>query len=601
MKYYIILSFIVAPFSFAFAQSTHVDSLELNLEKAVSDSAAYWANIQLAYYYEELNIDSTIYYGEMALLIAKKNKWEYAEATALNEKGYQLLIIGKYNESLKCLQQAYDLVENAGSEKSNWNIENRLVTLSTNHHMFGLLMNATGNSEQEIFHYKAAIRIAEKVDAPFRIHIAYSNLASTYSDLGMLDSALIFAKKAEAIQLAPEYNKHSMWNLLQLGSVHLNKGDEEKGKQYFYQGIIASIKYENQRCLGFINNELAKLYLSKNRKDSSLYYAVQTLYNINEIGNEGNTTYNIGIAYENLYLAYKLNNQFDSAFKYQGLALIVKDRLYKSRIKSLSDFQNLTFDEQRRLQNVEQEKVLYQNKIRTYALLIGLAVFLLIALILYRNNRQKRKANNVLETTLANLKSTQSQLIQSEKMASLGELTAGIAHEIQNPLNFVNNFSEVNTELIEELNAERLKPKAERNEQLENEILNDIKENEQKINHHGKRADAIVKGMLQHSQSGTGQKEQTDINKLADEYLRLSYHGLRAKDKLFNATLKTDFDESIGLIKIIPQDIGRVILNLFNNAFYAVNEKKQKNPEGYEPIVSISTKKIGDKVEIKDS
>ena len=190
-------------------------------------------------------------------------------------------------------------------------------------------------------------------------------------------------------------------------------------------------------------------------------------------------------------------------------------------------------------------------------------------------------------------------------MASLGELTAGIAHEIQNPLNFVNNFSEVNKEILEELKAERLKPKAERDEQLEDEIINDVITNEEKINHHGKRADAIVKGMLQHSRSSSGVKEPTDINALCDEYLRLSYHGLRAKDKSFNATIKTDFDNSIGNINIIPQDIGRVVLNLLTNAFYVVDEKKTlRQAQGdthYEPTVSISTKKMGDKVEIKVS
>jgi len=208
------------------------------------------------------------------------------------------------------------------------------------------------------------------------------------------------------------------------------------------------------------------------------------------------------------------------------------------------------------------------------------------------------KQKEELQQTLEELKATQSQLIQSEKMASLGELTAGIAHEIQNPLNFVNNFSDVNAELIDELNAERLKPKEERDEQLENEILNDIKENEQKINHHGKRADAIVKGMLQHSRKSTGQKEPTDINALCDEYLRLSYHGLRAKDKSFNATLKTDFDENVHNINVIPQEIGRVILNLFNNAFYAVAENKKQQPEKYEPTVSVSTKKLNGHINI---
>lgn len=198
------------------------------------------------------------------------------------------------------------------------------------------------------------------------------------------------------------------------------------------------------------------------------------------------------------------------------------------------------------------------------------------------------------EEALAELKATQAQLIQSEKMASLGELTAGIAHEIQNPLNFVNNFSEVNSELIEEM-----KQKIDSGDLGEvKAIANDIGENEQKITKHGKRADAIVKGMLLHSRTSSGIKEPTNINTLADEYLRLAYHGLRAKDKSFNATMRTDFDETIGKINIIPQDIGRVILNLITNAFYAVTEKKQLQPSEYEPTVSVITKKTGSRVMI---
>ena len=215
-----------------------------------------------------------------------------------------------------------------------------------------------------------------------------------------------------------------------------------------------------------------------------------------------------------------------------------------------------------------------------------------------REKTQKRELEQAkeIEKAYTELKSTQAQLIQSEKMASLGELTAGIAHEIQNPLNFVNNFSDLNKELIDELKEEL----AIGNRQSAEEIANDIKDNEQKINHHGKRAEAIVKGMLQHSRTSTGQKELTDINALADEYLRLSYHGLRAKDKSFNADFKTEFDESLPKINVIPQDIGRVLLNLINNAFYAVSEKSKEltpqPPEGgtekssqYKPGVTVTT------------
>ena len=219
----------------------------------------------------------------------------------------------------------------------------------------------------------------------------------------------------------------------------------------------------------------------------------------------------------------------------------------------------------------------------------------------------------LLEETLLQLKATQTQLIQSEKLASLGELTAGIAHEIQNPLNFVNNFSDLNTELITEMKQEIDKG----NFEEVKIIAKDIEENEQKIGFHGKRADGIVKGMLQHSRSSSGVKDPTDINVLCDEYVRLSYHGLRAKNKSFNATMKTDFDPGIGRINIIPQDIGRVILNLLTNAFYAVEQKQKelaievtafgKVSPLYEPTVSISTKRFGSpsgdgsKVEIKVS
>ena len=206
-----------------------------------------------------------------------------------------------------------------------------------------------------------------------------------------------------------------------------------------------------------------------------------------------------------------------------------------------------------------------------------------------------KSARQKAEVALSELKATQKQLIQSEKMASLGELTAGIAHEIQNPLNFVNNFSEVSKELLDEMREELEKG----NVEDAKEIMNDVIQNLEKINHHGKRADGIVKGMLQHSRAGSGQKELTDINALCDEYLRLAYHGLRAKDKTFNAKFETAFDETIGKINVLPQDLGRVILNLINNAFYAVTERKKKNEPGYEPTVTVSSEKEKNHVLIK--
>jgi len=282
--------------------------------------------------------------------------------------------------------------------------------------------------------------------------------------------------------------------------------------------------------------------------------------------------------------------------------LIAKDEAFSD--DKMRQFQLLKYENEKRETAVQNAKTEYRNQMRMYALIAALAVFLLIALIFWQNNKQKQKANILLkeqkekvENTLTDLKSTQAQLIQSEKMASVGQLTAGIAHEIQNPLNFINNFSEINKELLTEMN-----------EEIEKGNYNEVKtiatgviENQQKINHHGKRADGIVKNMLQYSRGSiTSVKEPADLNKLVDEYLRLSYHGLRAKDNAFNATLKTEFDNSIGEINIVPQDMGRMILNLITNAFYVIDEKKKllAGRENFEPTVTVTTKKLNDKVKL---
>jgi signal transduction histidine kinase len=332
---------------------------------------------------------------------------------------------------------------------------------------------------------------------------------------------------------------------------------------------------------------MSVMFLKINRKDSALFYALKSF----KYGKQ--VSYKKAIILSGSLLAELYDStQPATALKYYKIVADEKDSLYG--VANIQTIQNLISHEEDKQKELEDARVSYRNSLKLYGLLTGMAVLLIIALILYRNMKHKQKANLLLqqqkeklEATLSELKSTQQQLIQSEKMASLGELTAGIAHEIQNPLNFVNNFSEVSTELIDEMNIE-----LDKGDFAEaKEIASDLKQNLVKINHHGKRAGDIVKGMLQHSQKSTGVKEATDINALADEYLRLSYHGLRAKDKTFNAEMKTNFDSSIGKINIIPQDIGRVLLNLYNNAFYAVNEQISKNLISYEPTVSVTTKK----------
>ena len=316
-----------------------------------------------------------------------------------------------------------------------------------------------------------------------------------------------------------------------------------------------------------------------------------------ELANETNNIEMLAKSYKSLSLLDSLQGNYKQAYSYFRKYLVYRDSLVNDEGKQKVLIYKMQYDSEKNqiIAKAEQAKKEAEARRSRNIQFFIIAVFLLLAIFFFISNRQKQKAKAKIEKAYEELKSTQQQLIQSEKMASLGELTAGIAHEIQNPLNFVNNFSDVNTELVDEAKLEMDKG----NIDEVKAILNDIKENEQKINHHGKRADAIVKGMLQHSRSSSGQKEPTDLNVLADEYLRLAYHGLRAKDKSFNATMKTDFDNSIGKINIIPQDVGRVILNLINNAFYAVDEKKKQIGESYEPTVSVSTKKSNGKVEIK--
>jgi signal transduction histidine kinase len=289
------------------------------------------------------------------------------------------------------------------------------------------------------------------------------------------------------------------------------------------------------------------------------------------------------------------------ALFYNQIASTAKDNLLnlnnKTSIKNL-----FNFDEQERRYEITQATTAFQNQVKIYALVIGLAVMLLIGLILLRTYRKENNAkmllqakNETIESNLLTLQSTQAQLIQSEKLASLGELTAGIAHEIQNPLNFVNNFSELSVELAEELKEEIKKPDLDKD--LIEELATDLAANQEKIKHHGQRASVIVKGMLEHARTNKGSRVPTDINAMADEYLRLAYHGLRAKDSGFNATMETHFDPDLAKIDVIPQDISRVLLNLINNAFYAVNERKNAvetlhaKSLPYQPKVIVSTKK----------
>ncbi|HET9744816.1 MAG TPA: ATP-binding protein [Chitinophagaceae bacterium] len=584
------------------AQQSLTDSLRHQFFSSTDDSIRYEAAIRLYDYYEELNRDSAFFYGDQSAQISRKSNKKLNEAYSLTRKAYQEVNMGRFAEALHSLLDAFSISEKKENDKYYWAVhplrqeqQKRLYALSCTHHIYGILMRETKNREQEIIHFREAKRIAVEINSPARSVLGSLNLGRIYLEAGNLDSALYYENEAEAIARKSGREKYLSGALFYKGIIYLQKGDTTTALSCFYEGISSGTAQNNFDGLVRAYRDLSQYYADKQNKDSSLYYALKQLDISKKLGAVSALGYHIGVAYENVYLVYQLRHQFDSAYKYLALTHRTNDSINQARIKSLAEFQKLTLDEQQRLQNAEKEKVAYRNKIRIYFLLAGIGVLLLLAIIFYRNNRQKHKAKIKIEQAYDHLKATQQQLIQSEKMASLGELTAGIAHEIQNPLNFVNNFSDVNRELVDELKSEL----ATGNNKQAIEIADDIRANEEKINHHGKRADSIVKGMLQHSRSSTGQKESTDINTLTDEYLRLAFHGLRAKDKSFNANLKTDFDNSIGKVNIVPQDIGRVILNLINNAFYAVDEKQKQRLNGYKPIVTLSTKKEKDRIEIK--
>jgi two-component system NtrC family sensor kinase len=584
---------------------------------AKDDSTRQNALLNIIAYYNEINRDSTLYYNEQRLVIAKKSGYKLLEAAVLNVKGYQKMQKGEYAEALKCLQESLKITQDSNNlEVNHWLIvypthipgKGRFHIMSSCMHLFGLLMRETENLPKEIEYLKKALLLAKQINSIDRQMISNSNLGSAFLRKGLLDSASYHAQQADSFALLPEFKRiYGGRNKTLIGDIYFKQGDYRQAKLLYLNGLDLSIKTNNQFNAAITKHKLSQLYLKIKQNDSALIYAKDNLSLMNFLQqNFANFQLNLGTLYEDIFLAYKQNNQLDSAYKYLLIAAQIKDSLYKVRIANLSAFQNVSFEETLRLESEQMQK---DAKIRINSLLAGLMVVSVIGIILFRNNNQRKKSNLLLtsqkneieqqkkqvEESMERLQSTQSQLVQAEKMASLGELTAGIAHEIQNPLNFVNNFSEVSTELVKEMVQEVDKG----NTDEVKAIANDVVQNLEKINHHGQRASDIVKGMLQHSRSSSGVKEPTDINALADEYFRLAYHGLRAKDKTFNATMKTDFDESIGKISIIPQDIGRVVLNLITNAFYAVNEKSKQGIADYEPTVSVVTKKVNHQVEIR--
>ena len=561
------------------------DSIKMLVDKTIADTAKVKLYAYLGYSYAfYFNVDSSIKYSQKAISLANQIQYKEGEAYAMSSYGWSMWASGNYDKAIEAALKSLNLYKSLEKYDKLADVYGELAVCYRDARDFGPSLRygkMEMNIRDSLFNKNNSGLIG-----------TYVTLASIYIEANHIDSAsrvdsasFYIKKEYDTEKANSEYMSAYTYNVF--GDIEKRKKNYRKALALYDSVLYGVNTFKNDLDVLFTYYLKAQLYQQMGNMDSSIRYAKAIL-------SRPEYSHNYRQILEALIVLekdYRQMKDSDSTLKYLELRVALNDSLFNQ--EKIRAIQNHTFNEEMHQQEIESARKQYQSQVRLYAVFALAAVFLLIGIIQYRNNKLKQRANAVLlqekqkvESTLKELKATQSQLIQSEKMASLGELTAGIAHEIQNPLNFVNNFSEVNEELLTEMKEEIDSGNLDQAKSIADAVI----QNQQKINMHGRRADSIVKGMLQHSRTNAGQKEPVDLNTLTEEYLNLSYHGFRAKVKDFNVDISKDFDMSLEKVNIIPQDIGRVLLNLFNNAFYAMAEKK-KELKGYNPSLQVSTRK----------